>query len=118
MTYVHDGDGLLARSAEVLDHVLDEHGALSDLALCEEVSIVRLQDGSEWESAHTGDDLDVVARDELDGLLSLGRHGVGGCVSWFGGFGVVGSWKCWSVEERGGCGCGSGWWWMLVGEWW
>lgn len=80
MTYVHDGDGLLARSAEVLDHVLDEHGALSDLALCEEVSIVRLQDGSEWESAHTGDDLDVVARDELDGLLSLGRHGVDGCV--------------------------------------
>lgn len=80
MTYVHDGDGLLARGAEVLDHVLDEHGALSDLALCEEVSIVRLQDGSEWESAHTGDDLDVVARDELDGLLSLGRHGVDGCV--------------------------------------
>lgn len=80
MTYVHDGDRLLAWGAEVLDHVLDEHGALSDLALCERVSFVRLQDGSEWGSAHTGDDLDVVARDELDGLFSLGRHGVGGCV--------------------------------------
>lgn len=79
MTYVHDGDGFLARGAEVLDHVLDEHGALSDLALCESVSIVRLEYGSEWGSAHTGDDLDVVARDELDGLLSLGRHGVDGC---------------------------------------
>jgi len=33
VTYVHDGDGLLARGAEVLDHVLDKHGALSDLAL-------------------------------------------------------------------------------------
>lgn len=43
MTYVHDGDGLLARGAEVLDHVLNEHGALSDLALCERVSWVRLE---------------------------------------------------------------------------
>jgi hypothetical protein len=32
-TYVHDGDGLLAGRTEVLDHVLDEHGALGDLAL-------------------------------------------------------------------------------------
>ena len=80
MTCVHDGNGLLAWGAKVLDHVLDEHGALSDLALCERVSFVRLQDGLEWGSAHTSDDLDVVARDELDGLLSLGRHGVDGCV--------------------------------------
>lgn len=33
-----------------------------------------------WEEcARTGDDLDIVAGDELDGLLALGRH-VGGCV--------------------------------------
>jgi hypothetical protein len=92
VTYVHDGNGLLARGAEVLDHVLDEHRALSDLALCERVSFVRLEDGSEWGSAHTGDDLDVVTRDELDGLFSLGRHGVDGCVRLI--------------------------WWMLVGERW
>ena len=48
MSYVHDGNGLLARGAEVLDHVLDEHGALSDLALCERVSLVRLEDGPGW----------------------------------------------------------------------
>ena len=34
-TYVHDWDGLFAWSTEILDHVLDEHGALGDLALCE-----------------------------------------------------------------------------------
>jgi hypothetical protein len=38
-TYVHDGDGLLARRTEVLDHVLDEHGALGDLTLCDEESV-------------------------------------------------------------------------------
>jgi hypothetical protein len=38
-TYVHDGDGLLARRAEVLDHVLDQHGALGDLTLCDEESV-------------------------------------------------------------------------------
>lgn len=47
MTYVHDRDGLLARSAKVLDHVLDEHGALSDLALCEGVSFMLCDNGSE-----------------------------------------------------------------------
>jgi hypothetical protein len=36
VTYVHDGDRLLAGRTEVLDHVLDEHGTLGDLALCEE----------------------------------------------------------------------------------
>jgi hypothetical protein len=38
-TYVHDGDGLLAGRTEVLDHVLNEHRALSDLALCGEESV-------------------------------------------------------------------------------
>jgi hypothetical protein len=38
-TYVHDGNGLLAWGAEILDHVLDEHAALGDLALCEVVSM-------------------------------------------------------------------------------
>jgi hypothetical protein len=38
-TYVHDGDGLLAKGNEVLDHVLDEHGALGNLALCGEESV-------------------------------------------------------------------------------
>jgi hypothetical protein len=38
-TYVHDGDGLLARRTEVLDHVLDQHGALADLTLCDEESV-------------------------------------------------------------------------------
>ena len=79
MTYVHDGNGLLAGSTEVLNHVLDQHGALSDLTLCESVSFVRLGDGLECGSAHTCDNLDVVARDELDGLLAFGRHGFGGC---------------------------------------
>jgi hypothetical protein len=32
-------------------YVLDEHGALSDLALCDRVSFVRLQNGPEWGSA-------------------------------------------------------------------
>jgi hypothetical protein len=32
-TYVHDWDRLLAWRAEILDHVLDQHAALSDLAL-------------------------------------------------------------------------------------
>jgi len=48
VTYVHDGNGLLAGRAEVLDHILDKHGALSDLALWERVSFVRLQDGPGW----------------------------------------------------------------------
>jgi hypothetical protein len=74
-TYVHDGNGLLAGGAEVLDHVLDEHGALSNLALCERVSFMRREDLKKWERAHTGDDLDIVAGDELDSLLALGRHG-------------------------------------------
>jgi len=34
VTHVHDGDWLLAWRSEILDHVLDEHGALGDLALC------------------------------------------------------------------------------------
>lgn len=33
LTHVHDRDGLLARRAEILDHVLDEHGTLCNLAL-------------------------------------------------------------------------------------
>ncbi len=36
MTYVHDGNGLFAWRTEILDHVLDEHGALSNLACCAE----------------------------------------------------------------------------------
>lgn len=47
MTYVHDRNGLLAGSAEVLDHVLDEHRALGDLTLCERVSFARLENVSE-----------------------------------------------------------------------
>jgi len=42
VTYVHDGDGLLAGSTEVLNHVLDEHGALGDLTLCERLSVCEL----------------------------------------------------------------------------
>jgi hypothetical protein len=38
-TYVHDGDGLLARRTEVLDHVLDQHGSLGDLTPCDEESV-------------------------------------------------------------------------------
>lgn len=38
-TYVHDGDRLLAGRTEVLDHVLDQHAALGDLALCGEESV-------------------------------------------------------------------------------
>jgi hypothetical protein len=33
-TYIHDGNWLLAWSAQVLDHVLDQHAALGNLALC------------------------------------------------------------------------------------
>ena len=44
--------------------------SVTELALC----AFRMDQNSR-ESAHTSDDLDVVARDELDGLLSLGRHG-------------------------------------------
>ena len=42
-----------------------------ELALC---ASKMGQDGPEWGRAHTSDDLDVVARDELHGLFSLGRH--------------------------------------------
>ena len=38
-THIHDGDGLLAGRTEVLDHVLDQHAALGDLALCGEESV-------------------------------------------------------------------------------
>lgn len=38
-THVHDGDRLLAWVAEILNHILDQHGALSDNALCNLVSI-------------------------------------------------------------------------------
>ena len=38
-TYVHDGDGLLAWVAQILDHVLDEHRALGDTALYKEDSV-------------------------------------------------------------------------------
>ena len=38
-TYVHDRDRLLAGRTEVLDHVLDEHGALDNLTLCGEESV-------------------------------------------------------------------------------
>jgi len=38
-TYVHDGNRLLAGRTKVLDHVLDEHGALGNLALCGEESV-------------------------------------------------------------------------------
>ena len=38
LTYVHDGDRLLAGRTQVLDHVLDEHRALGHLALCDGVS--------------------------------------------------------------------------------
>lgn len=51
--------------------------SVRELALC---ALRMGQDGPEYGRAHTSDDLDVVARDELDGLLSLGRHGVDGCV--------------------------------------
>jgi hypothetical protein len=75
VTYVHDGDGLLTRGTEVLDHVLDEHGTLSDLALWERVSLMRDEGGGEWRKAHTGDDLDIVAGNQLDLLLAFRRHG-------------------------------------------
>jgi len=39
VAYVHDGDGLFAGRTEVLDHVLDEHAALGNLALCGEESV-------------------------------------------------------------------------------
>jgi hypothetical protein len=39
VTHVHDGDRLLAGRTEVLDHVLDQHAALGDLALCGEESV-------------------------------------------------------------------------------
>jgi len=32
--YVHDGDWLVARGAQILDHILDQHRALGDLLLC------------------------------------------------------------------------------------
>lgn len=35
VAYVHDWDWLLAWRTEIFDHVLDEHRALGDLALCE-----------------------------------------------------------------------------------
>ena len=34
VTYVHDWDRLFTWSAQILDHVLDEHGTLGNLALC------------------------------------------------------------------------------------
>ena len=40
-TYVHDWDWLCTWVSEILDHVLDEHGALSDFACYDEVSIRR-----------------------------------------------------------------------------
>ena len=79
--------------------------SVRELALC---ALRMGQDGPEYGRAHTSDDLDVVARDELDGLLSLGRHGVDGCVwviVWYLGRLVVGMWKCcWSVVGVC-CGC-------------
>jgi len=52
---VHDGNWLLAWGTEILDHVLDQHAALCDLAL--------------------GLDLNVVAGDQLDNLFTLwDRH--------------------------------------------
>jgi hypothetical protein len=33
VTHVHDGDGLVADAAEILEHVLDEHAALCHLDL-------------------------------------------------------------------------------------
>ena len=39
--YVHDRDWLLAWRTQILDHILDEHGTLSDLALCGSVSDVQ-----------------------------------------------------------------------------
>ena len=34
-THVHDGDGLFAGGAEILDHVLDQHRAFGDDAICD-----------------------------------------------------------------------------------
>ena len=73
-TYVHDGDGLLAGRTEVLDHVLNEHRALSDLALCSKESVKCAAQERVGMEAHTGDDLNAIAGDKLDALLALGRH--------------------------------------------
>ena len=34
-TYVHDGDWLCTWITQILDHVLDQHGALGDLTRCD-----------------------------------------------------------------------------------
>jgi hypothetical protein len=73
-TYVHDGDRLLTGRTEVLDHVLNQHGALSDLALCGEESVQCAAQERVGVEAHTGDNLDAIAGDKLDALLALGRH--------------------------------------------
>jgi hypothetical protein len=75
VTYVHDGDGLLTRATEIIDHVLDEHGTLNDLTLWECVSSMRDEGGGECWKTHTGHDLNIVAGNQLDLLLALGRHG-------------------------------------------
>lgn len=51
-TYVHDGDGLCTWITEILDHVLDEHGALSDLAGCDEESVRRRSAAGEERGRH------------------------------------------------------------------
>lgn len=38
-TNVHDWNRLIAWAAKVLDHILDEHGTLSNLALCRVESV-------------------------------------------------------------------------------
>ena len=58
--YVGDGDGLIIVTAEVLKKVLDEDGALRDLAVDGHVLVVTCNE-----------------TDSLRGS-SVGRHGVGG----------------------------------------
>ena len=77
-TYVHNRNRLLTGRTEVLDHVLDQHGALGDLALCEESVLCAAQERVGVE-AHTSDNLDAIAGDKLDALLAVGRH-AGRCV--------------------------------------
>ena len=74
-TYVHDWDRLCAWVSQILDHVLDQHGALGHLTACDGVSMA-VEGCGWWRVSLTAAALDAVGAEQLDGLLFLG-HGDG-----------------------------------------